>query len=94
MRTTVTLEADAARLLNDQARRTRKSFKETLNAAVRMGLGRVSESGTTCSFAIEARPMQLNAGLDAGSFNSRLDELEAETFLTKTHARGHKWSQS
>ena len=39
MRTTVTLEPDVARLLNDQARRTRRSFKETLNAVVRFGLG-------------------------------------------------------
>jgi hypothetical protein len=55
MRTTVTLEPDVARLLDDHARRTRKSFKETLNAAVRLGLGRVSEFPLAPDFTIEAR---------------------------------------
>jgi hypothetical protein len=94
MRTTVTLEPDVARLLNDQARRTRKSFKETLNAAVRMGLGRISESRAPRSFTVEARPMHLKAGVDSGRLNSLLDDLEAGTFPAKTHAAGHKKSRS
>lgn len=84
MRTTVTLEPDVARLLDDHAKRTRKSFKETLNAAVRMGLGRVSEATSTREFTLEARPMQLKAGLDAGRFNSLLDELDADALIEKT----------
>ena len=88
MRTAVTLDPDVARLLNEQARPTRKPFKEALNAAVRMGLGRVSESGTPRSFTIEARPMQLKAGVDAARFNSLLDELEAVNFLAVTRKRG------
>jgi hypothetical protein len=83
MRTTVTFEPDVARLLDDHAKRTRKSFKETLNAAVRMGLGRISESAPAREFTIEARPMQLKAGLDAGRFNSLLDELDADAFIPK-----------
>jgi len=74
MRTTVTLEPDVARLLNDQARRTRKSFKETLNTAVRMGLGQRPDSRASRAFTIEARPMQLKAGVDAVRFNSLLDD--------------------
>jgi hypothetical protein len=80
MRTTVTLEPDVARLLNDQARRTRKSFKETLNTAVRVGLGGVAEAFENREFVIEARPMQLRPGVDAGRFNALLDELDAEAF--------------
>lgn len=87
MRTTVTLEPDVARLLSDQARRTSKSFKETLNTAVRLGLGRASTSGATSTFTVEARPMLLKAGVDAGRFNSLLDELDAEAFLAKTRTR-------
>ena len=86
MRTTVTLEPDVARLLDDHARRTRKSFKETLNAAVRLGLGRVSEFPSTQEFTIEARPMQLKTGLDAGRFNSLLDELATEVFIEKARS--------
>ncbi len=94
MRTTVTLEPDVARLLNEQARRTRKSFKDTLNAAVRMGLGRISENRAPKSFIIEARPMHLKAGVDAGRLNSLLDDLEAENFLAKTHTAGRKKARS
>lgn len=90
MRTTVTLESDVARLLDDHARRTRKSFKETLNAAVRMGLGRGSESAPARDFTIEARPLQLKAGLDTGRFNSLLDEMDADAFIEKARLDSRK----
>ncbi len=92
MRTTVTLEPDVARLLNDQARRTRKSFKETLNTAVRLGLGRAPMSRPAAPFTVEARPMHLKAGLDAGRFNSLSDELDAEAFLATVQAGMRKKS--
>jgi len=93
MRTTVTLEPDVARLLDDHAKRTRKSFKETLNAAVRLGLRRVSETSTQ-EFTIEARPMLLKAGLDAGRFNSFLDELDTDAFIEKARLDNRKQSLS
>ena len=83
MRTTVTLESDVARLLTDQARRTRQSFKETLNAAVRLGLSRGSESSAGVRFALEAQAMRLKAGLDSGHLNSLLDELATDAFIDK-----------
>jgi hypothetical protein len=83
MRTTVTIEPDVARMLDDYARRTRKSFKETLNDAVRMGLGRAHESTAPKDFVIEAKPMGLRAGIDGGKLNTLLDDLEAEAFLSK-----------
>ena len=83
MRTTVTLEPDVARMLDDYARRTRKSFKETLNDAVRLGLGRVNEPTAQRDFVIEAKPMGLRTGIDGGKLNTLLDDLEAETFLSK-----------
>jgi Arc/MetJ-type ribon-helix-helix transcriptional regulator len=86
MRTTVTLEPDVARLLSERARQTRKSFKETLNAAVRSGLGRVTDSSEDREFTIEARPMQLKAGVDAGRLNSLLDDLDADAFIEKNRS--------
>jgi len=92
MRTTVTLEPDVARLLSEHARQTRKSFKETLNAAVRSGLGRGTASSEDRDFTIEARPMQIKAGVDAGRFNSLLDDLDAEAFLVKNRSDKDKTS--
>jgi hypothetical protein len=86
MRTTVTLEPDVARLLSERARQTRKSFKETLNAAVRSSLGRETDSSENREFTIEARPMQLKAGVDAGRLNSLLDDLDADAFIEKTRS--------
>lgn len=84
VRTTVTLDPDVARMLNDQATRSRKSFKETLNTAVRLGLARASETKSTDAFVIEARPMGLRGGIDPARFNSLLDELEAGSFIEKS----------
>ena len=86
MRTTVTLEPDVARLLSEHARQTRKSFKETLNAAVRSSLGRVPDASEDREFTVEARPMQLRAGVDAGRLNALLDDLEADAFIEKSRA--------
>ena len=86
MRTTVTLEPDVARLLNDHARKTRKSFKETLNAAVRLGLRRTIESPATQPFTIEARPLGLKAGVDDRRCGALLDELDADAFIAKARS--------
>lgn len=84
MRTTVTLDPDVARMLNDQAARSRKSFKETLNTAVRLGLSRSDDAKTSPPFVIEARPMGLRAGVDPVRLNSLLDDMETERFTEKS----------
>jgi hypothetical protein len=59
-----------------------------------MGLGRISESAPAREFTIEARPMQLKAGLDAGRFNSLLDELDTDVFIEKARLDNRKGSLS
>lgn len=92
MRTTVTLEPDVARLLSEHARQTRKSFKETLNAAVRSSLGRVTDSSENRDFMIEARPMQIKAGVDAGRLNALLDDLDADAFIERSRSNNDNTS--
>jgi hypothetical protein len=86
MRTTVTLDPDVARLLDHHARQTRKSFKATLNAAVRAAYGQRAGVDTLPPFEVKARPMHLRTGVDASRLNSLLDDLEADQFLEKTTA--------
>jgi len=86
MRTTVTLDPDVARLPGEHARQTRKSFKETLNAAVRSSLGRATESTEDREFTIDARPMQLKAGVDGGRLNALLDDLDVDAFIEKNQS--------
>ena len=83
MRTTVTLDPDVARLLDHHARQTGKSFKATLNAAVRAAYGQTPGSNTRPPFVVEARSMHLRTGLDASRLNSLLDDLDADQFLEK-----------
>jgi hypothetical protein len=80
MRTTVTLDEDVERMLRDAMHGSRRSFKETLNAAVRAGL-RAPARTKSSPFKIKARPMDFKPGLDPTGFNKLVDELEVERFL-------------
>ena len=81
MRTTVTLDDDAEQMIHEEMRRTRRSFKVTLNEAVRNGLRRVPED--TGGFQVRARPLGLRAGIDSARMHER-DQEEEERFLRVT----------
>lgn len=61
MRTTVTLDPDVAAALRQAARERGTSFKQTLNDAVRQGLG---HRGVARAYRMPSRPMGLRAGVD------------------------------
>jgi len=82
-RTTVTLDEDVERMLRDAMHRSRKSFKETLNTALRNGLGGKSIPARGKKFTVDALPLGLRSGIDPTSFNKLADELESDTFLAK-----------
>ena len=69
MRTTVTLEKDVERMLRDAMHRSRRSFKQTLNAALRAGLSGKPAQSKHSVFVVRARSLGLRAGLDPASFN-------------------------
>lgn len=86
MRTTVTLDGDVVTLLRDAMHRTRRSFKETLNAAVRAGL-RGTRVCPARRFLVRARPMGLRAGLDPLSLNRLADDLEIDALVAQPRRR-------
>lgn len=83
MRTTVTLEPDVERMLREAMHGSRSSFKETLNQAVRRGLGGKFRAGEA-PFRVDSKAMGLRAGVDPASFNQLCDDLEADAFLETT----------
>jgi len=83
MRTTVTLDKDVERMVHDAMHRSRRSFKETLNAALRTGLAAKPDRIRLSRFAVKARPMGLRAGIDPANFNKLADALEVDAFLEK-----------
>jgi hypothetical protein len=77
------LEKDVERLLRDAMHRSRRSFKETLNAALRAGLSGKPAQSKRSAFVVRARSMGLRAGLDPAGFNKLADDLEVDAFLAK-----------
>ena len=85
MRTTVTLDRDAERLLRAAMHDRRKSFKETLNDAIRAGLGAKLPSKNRPRFVIKARSMGLRPGIDPTGLNKLADDLEVDEIVSKNH---------
>lgn len=84
MRTTLTLEDDLARELQERARRNGVTFKEVVNAAIRSGLSRGEDPATRLpDFVVDARPCGFRAGIDPRKLNQLNDELEADSFERK-----------
>ncbi len=79
----MTLEKDVERLLREAMHRSRSSVKQTLNAAIRAGLGRKTTPAKRRPFVVKARLLGLRAGLDPAGFNKLADELEVDAVLQK-----------
>jgi hypothetical protein len=83
MRTTVTLDPDVERLLKDAVRKSGRSFKDVLNRAVREGLAAQAKPQPGKPFRVRARKMGLRRGIDPGSLNRLVDEMDIEDFLER-----------
>ncbi|MCB1740122.1 MAG: hypothetical protein KDK91_07125 [Gammaproteobacteria bacterium] len=82
MRTTVTIEPEAERLLKEAMRRRGQTFKEVLNRAILKGLADLEVDANEPPFVVEATPMGLRPGIDPAKLNQLNDELESEHFLS------------
>ncbi|HET7292188.1 MAG TPA: CopG family transcriptional regulator [Vicinamibacteria bacterium] len=76
MRTTLTLDEDVAARIKAESRRSGRSFKETVNEALRLGLERHPRGGKAGHFRVKARPMGLRPGLSLDCTSALLEELE------------------
>jgi len=83
MRTTVTLDRDVERLLKDEMHRSRKSFKQTLNSALRRGLDTKEQPTKRKKIVIHSKAMGVRPEFEGMSLNRILDELDAQEFLEK-----------
>lgn len=85
MRTTLTLEPDVAQMVQEEAHRLRKPFKQVVNEAIRRGL---APGGRTVSgrFRVQPHKTALRAGIDPHAFNRLADELEEEAAIRTLRA--------
>jgi hypothetical protein len=82
MRTTLTLEDDLARRLQELAHQQRKPFKEVVNETIRAGL---EPHGRASAGRFEVRPHDcgLLPGVDPRRLNELSDRLEGESFAAE-----------
>ena len=84
MRTTVTLESDVERLLKKAMAAEQRSFKETLNSAIRRGLAdNVRE--VPPRYHVSPKPMGTQPGQDPSRLQDQASEDEVDAFLALDH---------
>ena len=77
MRTTLTLDEDVAAKLKAEARRTDRSFRETVNEALRRGLAAPRAAAARRRFTVVARDLgDLRAGLSLDNVGELLERIE------------------
>jgi hypothetical protein len=86
MRTTLTLDPDVAKMLEEEAHRQRKPFKQIVNDAIRRGLAPGAAPRKPTRYRVRPHKTSLRPGIDAGSFNKLVDELEDEIIVGKLGA--------
>ena len=74
MRTTLTLDPDVARLLDDAVHRERRPMKQIVNDALRRALG--PSNMPQQPYELVPHESSLRPGLDLSGFNRLADELE------------------
>jgi hypothetical protein len=86
MRTTLTLDPDVAKLIEEEAHRQRKPIKAVVNEALRRGLTAPGVGRGRKRFRVHPHETTLRPGIDAGSFNRLADELEDEALVDEMRA--------
>ena len=76
MRTTLTLDDDVARMVEQEVRRSGETYKGTVNRLLRMGLTAAKHPQPRKRFVVTPRAMGLPPGLSYDSIPELLEKLE------------------
>lgn len=79
MRTTLTLDDDVAAKLEADARKSGRSFKETVNHYLRLGLNTHKATKPPKPFKVRARPLGERPGLDYDDVWGLIEQLEGSS---------------
>ncbi len=89
MRTTLTLDPDVAKMLEQEVHRIRRPLKHVVNEALRRGLSSPRGRSRPKAYRVQPHVARLLPGLDAGHLNALADELEDEAVFARAGARRH-----
>lgn len=76
MRTTLTLEDDVAAKLKEEMRRTGRTFKETVNSALRAGLNAARDRAPDKPFVVRARDLEAGPGVELDNIWELIEQAE------------------
>ena len=85
MRTTLTLDADVARLVEETVHRERRPMKQVINDALRRAL--TPARPPAAPYELRAHESAVRPGLDLAGFNRLSDDLDDEAVIARY---GHK----
>jgi hypothetical protein len=80
MRTTLTLDDDVIAKINKEMRRSGKSFKETVNEFLRIGLSVRRDLLSSEPFKVRSFQMGLRPGLNGDKVSDLLEEAEGPLY--------------
>jgi hypothetical protein len=86
MRTTLTLDPDVAKMIEQEVHRVRKPLKQVVNEALRRGLTSSSSRRPARPYRVAAHRARLQAGVDRGRLNALADELEDSAVIRRARA--------
>jgi hypothetical protein len=69
--------------LEEEAHRLRKPFEQVVNDAIRRGLAPRASGRAPARYRVRPHRTTLRPGIDAGSFNRLVDELEDEAVVAR-----------
>jgi hypothetical protein len=87
MRTTLTLDPDVARMIEDEVHRLRKPLKQVVNDALRRALAPGGRRAPARRYRVRPHAARLRPGLDRGKLNALADELEDRALLAAVRGR-------
>jgi hypothetical protein len=87
MRTTLTLDPDVVRLIEEEVHRLRKPFKHVVNDALRRGLATGGRRAPARRYRVRPHAADLLLALDRGNLNALADELEDRAVSTALRRR-------
>jgi ribbon-helix-helix CopG family protein len=76
VRTTLTLDDDVKAKLDQEIRKSGKSFKEVVNYYLRLGLNTPVRTRPAKKFVVRARPLGLPPGLSYDNVGELIEQLE------------------
>ncbi|SOJ56605.1 Antitoxin VapB33 [Mycobacterium simulans] len=87
MRTTLTLDDDVVRLIEEAVHRERRPMKHVINDALRSALA--PQPARQAPYRLKPHESALRSGFDLAGYNRLVDELENEAILDTAHTRDH-----